>query len=402
MKEDRIAEREEIAELRQKVQRLEQLLEQERNGTKHNLTSRLGALEELVDRYKAEMESEVKTAYKGIEGLWHNIGVLQRQARSHDDRIDALIDANQATQDDIQSLQTRIIEVDDASMMLEERVDSLVSLDSRNSRTKRTTSLPLTNGPLTERPVTELQSTNGNASKAWTVHVSLLPKASQPFPFEKDTLAYKRALSRGLHRVIAIPGTDSQSFTERISSEFAPLLQGRPWMPLVAKICDAQNLRGLPMLRQLPSAKIDDSLYNHGFLKNNCATVDSNGNIPDLYIAMRNDTFSWAELQQSPIVVAGLEACWEYDTILDGGSRLDDETHQHKDELDEKPKPDEKPSAGDLLRAWSPPTTRLKRTAAAVSRKSSFGSVEGDSNNKRVKTLSQRVTPATAVEVNGR
>src|SRR5450432_3859303 len=83
MKEDRIAEREEIAELRQKVQRLEQLLEQERNGTKHNLTSRLGALEELVDRYKAEMESEVKTAYKGIEGLWHNIGVLQRQARSH-------------------------------------------------------------------------------------------------------------------------------------------------------------------------------------------------------------------------------------------------------------------------------------------------------------------------------
>ena len=125
VKEERPTEREEIEGLKLQVQRLEELLEQERDGVKHKLTTRLGELEEHVDKCKAEMESEVKTAYRGIEGLWHNIATLQRQARQHDDRIDALVDANQATQDDVQALQKRVIEVDDASMLLEERMDSL-------------------------------------------------------------------------------------------------------------------------------------------------------------------------------------------------------------------------------------------------------------------------------------
>ena len=394
-KEDRSSEREEIEALKQKVQRLEERLEHENTGTKHSLTTRLSELEELVDKCKAEMESEMKNAYRGIEGLWHNVATLQRQARFHDDRIDALMDASQAMQDDVRTLQTRVIEVDDASMVLEERIDSLSSAGPGTGRSKRMSTSPSTSNATADNSETEIQPPAAKSgSQAWTVHVSLLPKASQPFPFEKDTIAYKRALSRGLHRVIAIPGPHSESFTQKISSEFGPLLQGRSWMPLVAKICDAENLRGLPMLKQLPAARIDEKLYDLDFLKQNCATLDANGNILDLYIAMRSDTFSWAELRRSTPYLAGLEACWNYDTILDGGARLEDDPQKCKDILDEVPNNDEKPSAGDLLRAWSPPATRLKRTASAISRTSSFGSADGES--KRAKVPRQRVS--TAVE----
>lgn len=400
MKEERQTEREEIEGLKLQIQRLEELLEQERDGVKQKLTTRLGELEEYVDKCKVEIESEVKTAYRGIEGLWHNIATLQRQARQHDDRIDALVDASQATQDDVETLKKRVIDVDDASMLLEERIDSLTPpLDSIRPRPKQKNSPPSSTSMKIEEMICGTRLVDNEVvSKSWTAHVSLLPQASQPFPFEKDTLAYKRALSRGLHRIIAIPGPDSQSFSQKISSEFAPLLKGRRWMPLVAKICDAETLRGLPMLRQLESAQLDEALHDLDFLKNNCATLDVNGNILDLYIAMRDDTFSWAELYRSPPNVEGLEACWKYDTILDGTPRLDDESQTANDPSDDSLNKDEKASAGDLIRTWSPPATRLKRTASAISRSPSFGSTDGES--KRPKSARQRVgvTTPTVVE----
>lgn len=382
-KEERPTEREEIEGLRQQIQRLEELLEQERDGVKHKLTARLGELEEHVDKCKGEIESEIKTAYWGIEGLWHNIDKLQRQARSHDDRIDALIDANQAIQDDVQALQKRVIEVDDASMLLEERLDNLTSDPTRLSL-KQESSSPSTGEVRRENASTEIQPIDNDiVSKSWTAHVSLLPEASAPFPFEKDSLKYKRALSRGLHRMVAIPGPDSQSFTRKISSEFAPLLRGRQWMPLVAKICDAKNLRGLPMLRQLEPSQIDENLYDLDFLKKNCATLDVHGNILDLYIAMRDHNFSWAELQHSPPFIEGLEACWNHDAILDGSPLLEDESQTVKELSDDTLCTDDKPSAGDRRRQFSPPSTKMKRTASAISRTSSFGSADGDKKRAR-------------------
>lgn len=208
-----------------------------------------------------------------------------------------------------------------------------------------------------------------------------MPTASQPFPFEKDTMAYKRVLSRGLHRVVAVPGSDSQSFVQATSKEFQSLLKGRQWMPLVAKICDAEHLTGLPMLRQLPASLADSQLYDFEFLRRHCATLDRNGNILDLYIAMCDDAFAWPELQASPVFLSGLEACWDFDPFLDG-SRLDEDGGEFDDV-----KSDDKQSAGDLLRAWSPPTTRLKRTASGVSRTSSFGSTDDGSKRNKIQQI---------------
>jgi hypothetical protein len=434
-REDRLVERAEIESLKHKISRLEEILDRDRYGGRNSLTSRLSGLEELVDKCKGEMESEIKTAYRGIEGLWNNVGKLQKQAKLHDDRIDELADANHASEDDIKTLQTKLIDIDDVTMQLEERLDAMVSSGRLRSRRKSpsdpndkvsdavqeseddttpTTSKSVATAEERSQSRLEIQSrdrlgsiptspststsSKSASSDTWTVHISLLPKASQPFPFEKDTSAYKRCLSRGLHRVVVITGRDYESFTTDVSKEFLGLLKGRPWMPLVAKICDAENLIGLPMLRQLPANQINSQLYDHEFLKNNCATVDVNGKILALYIAMCADTFSWSDLEYSAVYAPYLEASWEYDPFLDG-PRLEDDAHSYRDSGEEAVLGDDRPSAGDLLRGWSPPTTRLKRTASAISRTSSFGSADGES--KRAK-MQQRQCAGTPVDRVGR
>ncbi|KAI9740732.1 MAG: hypothetical protein M1818_004697 [Claussenomyces sp. TS43310] len=382
-KHERRSDNEELGTLRLQISRLEESLEQERHGGQHSLASRLSQMEELVEKYKTEMECEVKTVYRGLEGLWQNVGVLQKYARVHEDRIDSLVDANGAAQDDIGSLQSRLIDLDDASMRLEDRIDAFTSPVHRSV----THPLLITN---TDSASPSPSPSTVGAPQTWTVHISLLPTASQPFPFEKDTIAYKRCLSRGLHRVVAIPGPENDYFNRTVSQEFRDLLQGRPWMPLVAKLCDVKSLQGLPMLRQLPPSKIDPGLYDYEFLRRNCATVDPKGKILDLYIAMSNDTFSWYGIKVSKVYLAGLEACWEHDAVLDG-PLLDDDA-QSKACSDE----DDKTSAGDLLRAWSPPATRLKRTAAAMSRTSSFDSMDDETNKPQ---LQKRQCAGTAVEM---
>jgi hypothetical protein len=195
----------------------------------------------------------------------------------------------------------------------------------------------------------------------WTVHISLLPNASKPFPFERNTNAYQRCLSRGLHRTVAIPATSSDSFNSAVSEAFGKLLKGRPWMPLEAKLCDAKQLRGLPMLRPLDTAQMDGP-YDYDFLQKFCAVCDPSGSIDSLYIAMRSDTLSWHAMKQAPVWMEGLEQCWEYDPLLDAvDTFVDDEEGQVDDPS--------RPAAGDIISV----IPSLKRAASEMSRSGSFG-----------------------------
>lgn len=117
--------------------------------------------------------------------------------------------------------------------------------------------------------------------------------------------------------MVVIPDTDAASFKKAIDKAFIDNLRGRPWHPLVARLCDAENLCGLPMLRQLEPHLIG-SVYDADFLQHNCAVNDESGKILDLYIAMSDDTISWAELKEVPQYKFGLEGAWEYDIYLDG------------------------------------------------------------------------------------
>jgi len=191
-------------------------------------------------------------------------------------------------------------------------------------------------------------------------------------PFEKDTNAYKRCLSRGLHRMLAVPGYDAESFNRAVSDAFHDFLLGRPWMPLDAKLCDAPPLIGLPMLRPLPKHEIDVRQYNYHWLSQRCATTTPNGKIADLYIAMIDESLTWNEIYRAPAFIQGLESCWQHDKVLDQHSRQGDDPYEASLE--------EEASAGDIL----PNMIRQKRPNSVLSQ-SNFGSTEGDLFAKRAR-----------------
>lgn len=403
-KEASSVERHELEALREKIHQLETELDRERHGGGGGLVDRLGRLEDLVDKSKTENDAEFKNLYRGIGGLWQNVGALNKKTPYYDDHIEGLVD-------DVHRIRNRLIEIDDASMRVEDRVDALensstpaASFGSRRRKASTPPSVmldPLADNainlvetisdshiplrimsieePLHSQTFRERVASVGSSSPAWTVHVSLLPTPSQPFPFEKDTAAYKRCLSRGLHRVIAVPDSDGYSFVNTISDTFVEILKERPWHPLVAKICDAKNLRGLPMLRQLDASLINSD-YDYDFLQKHCAVSDEFGNILDIYIAMSEDSISWTDLKNLSPFLDGLEASWTYDSYLDGPYLETDGNEDSNSDVIEK-----RPSAGDIL-PWSPPSTRLKRKKSEISRTPSFGSsAEGESTRAKMR-----------------
>jgi hypothetical protein len=167
-----------------------------------------------------------------------------------------------------------------------------------------------------------------------------------------------------MHRTVAIRGTSSESFVAAVSQTFENLLKGRPWMPLQAKLCDAKQLRGLPMLRPLDPTLVDCD-FDAEFLQRHCAVCDPSGNIDSLYIAMRADTLSWYALKLAPAWMEGLEASWTYDPVLlDASDPFDDD---YEDDGDQ---PMARPAAGDIVSTFNP---SLKRAASEISRSASFG-----------------------------
>ncbi|EPE27735.1 hypothetical protein GLAREA_04526 [Glarea lozoyensis ATCC 20868] len=408
----------EVEELKARVRMLEHELDKERRGGGGGLVDRLSRLEELVDRNREEGASETKALYRGMEGIWHHIGLWNKRAPYYDDTIEGLVD-------DVHRMRNQLIEVDHASIRVEERVESLensgaaIPILSRRRRAStppsviddveqsierrgrpsprdRETSIyrDMNDEDPNVRSFRERVSSVGSDPEAWTVHVSLLPTYSQPFPFEKDTAAYKRCLSRGLHQVIVIPDATSFSFRTAISDAFQHILHGRQWQPLVAQLCNAKNLRGLPMLRQLERHLVDMD-YNMEFLERNCAVVDDSGKILDLYIAMSEETLSWVELKDISPFKPGLEAAWVYDPLLDGPcmdsvtSSTARQTHDSNDR---------RPAAGDLVPNFFE-TQSLKRSASEISRTPSFGS-SADADGTRAKM--RRQCTASNVDIVGR
>jgi hypothetical protein len=259
-------------------------------------------------------------------------------------------------------LRNRQLELLDSDEVLEERIEKLESTEPLSpTQEYGPTSTPL--NLLHILPTATMASTRSSENvppatqptvnellRSWTVHVSLMPSKDTPFPFEKDTTSYKRCLSRGLHRMLAVEGNDAQSFKDAVSRAFEPLLKGRPWVPLQAKLCDAERLQGLPMLRPLEPRLLQGN-YDQAFLKQHCAVLDAGGRIDSLYIAMEHDSLSWNFLRRSPVYLQGLESAWTYDSVLDKKDEQD-LSRDHKGE-----EGDESPPAGNIVGAL----TGLKR-----------------------------------------
>lgn len=385
----------ELELLRQRVQQLEELLA--RGSEKENeMVRRVSELEGVLESRIEEIGQEIRKTYGNLNRAWHSIGGLEKRSVGHEHKFQD-VDAHLKNVDqELRRLHERQCELSDADISLEEQLLELTESmeepvettptargrqrhasipdptpalsrspgatnrkqrpSSRRSMIPTTVTTPIL--PVRPHPAPP-RSANSATSALWTVHISLLPSISLPFPFERDTNAYKRCLSRGLHQVVAVNGTSSEAFVSAVSKAFGSLLRGRAWVPLQAKLCDAETLQGLPMLRPL-GPSLMDSRFDMDFLGTHCAVLDIHGTIDSLYIAMCRDSLSWHALRRSPVYLQGLEASWEYDPMLDLNDPFeDDET------VDES----NRPSAGDLV--GSLPS--LKRAASEISRSSSFG-----------------------------
>jgi polyhydroxyalkanoate synthesis regulator phasin len=111
-------ERSELEVLKEKINQLEEKLDQERYVGRAELVERLGRLEEAVDKGKAENDSEMKNVHRAMGGLWQHIGILEKRTPQQEDRIEGLLD-------DVERMRHQFMEVDDASMQLEDRVEAL-------------------------------------------------------------------------------------------------------------------------------------------------------------------------------------------------------------------------------------------------------------------------------------
>ncbi|KAI6274065.1 hypothetical protein MCOR14_011231 [Pyricularia oryzae] len=359
-----------------------------RNRDRNDCIPRLGNLEELVERSMGEVRSELLNAWANISQSWNSIRELESKLQQQNDRLSNLLATDQrrtgdvdVLRADVKRLEDRVKELHDADIALEERVEALETAEDLEesttpSRPRRASIIDLNprhsapdvtafNSPIRSTPAIRprnLIPLVPEGATTWTTHISLLPDKTTPFPFEKDTKAYQRCLSRGLHQTVVVNGFGAEAFSSAVTTAFASLLKGRQWMPLEAQLCNAKTLQGLPMLRQLSDSLVHGK-YDYQFLRKYCGVCDPNGRIESLYIAMRFDTLSWHALRHAPVYKERLEGCWEYDHQLDHDSALLDD-----DDFGE----DNRPSAGDLL----PPTvaSSLKRTAAEISRSNSFGS----------------------------
>ncbi|KAF3760236.1 hypothetical protein M406DRAFT_95762 [Cryphonectria parasitica EP155] len=364
--------KQELVLLRQRVRQLEELL-LKGSDKENEVIQRVSELEGVVETRTEEMSQEIKKTYGNINRAWHSIEELERRTGEHDHRFRGVGGHLKNVDDELHLLRGRQCELNDAELNLEERFLELVeSIEDGLEDTSRRASSgasqrralpPVVSAPSAPaRPSSVQQSrpvTSAASEELWTVHVSLLPSNSLPFPFERHTNAYKRCLSRGLHQMVAVNGTSSDAFVSAVSQAFSRLLKNRPWVPLQAKLCDAESLQGLPMLRPLDPMLVGSG-YDVDFLRSHCAVLDTHGKIDSLYIAMQHSTLSWHALRHSPIFLPGLEASWEHDPMLDVNAPFDD---------DENVDDSHRPSAGDLVGVLP----NLKRAASEISRSSSFG-----------------------------
>ncbi|KAL6863198.1 hypothetical protein ACO1O0_003442 [Amphichorda felina] len=352
--------RDQIENVKQRINVLEQQVElYGEHADLSQVVPRLSQLEETMDRNREELQNEIKGSYRNISAAWQLIEQLQRRMVAFEETHRVQSEQLTRAGKELEDLRNRNLELLETDEMLEERIERLEGMDAlpspvlepltkdvasdlvpnpmpsnvfqrRRSSASRPT-LPLTNmGNQTSTQLvdastadTKLSEASG-ASGAWTVHISLLPSRELPFPFEKDTTAYKRCLSRGLQRMVAVEGTDGKAFISAVSRAFRNVLQGASWEPLRAKICDARKLEGLPMLRTL-GRDAGHGDYNLEFLRRHCGVCDADGRIQALYLGVQEKALSWPKIKQLPVYVEGLESSWEYDKYLDHRGDDDDD-----------------------------------------------------------------------------
>lgn len=387
---DSPVEKREVERLKQRLEILEDQLDADRHGSLANVISQYRGPGEGAVNGDEDKSQELRNIYGNISRIWLSIQQLEVRANTTAKTQHGSPSYRQLGRTDAVDSQAVNAGGCGSAWKLgdtqpEKGSKALESLSLAHHRHHRaSTSQGVAELPLSvtgvgtqpvEQTVVSSRPLRPITLDPWTVHISLLPDMSRPFPFERDTVAYKRCLSRGLQRMVVVGGPDADAFASIVSRTFGHLLQGRPWMPLQARLCAAEQLSGLPMLRPL-DVRLPGHRFDHEFLRKHCAVCDPRGKIESLYLAPRMGALSWKILKDAPVYIGGLEASWAHDPALDQPGPF------HSDSRDDRPQ------------LWAGDVTGMasKRTAAEISPTPSPGGSsppdEGEGSRKLQRTRS--------------
>ena len=330
-----------IEGVKRRVVALEQQLEAGRDHRDINsIVVRLSQLEETADKNREDLQGQVKASYRNIAAAWQLIEELKNKMASYEDH-------SRAHSEQLHNLSNRHLELLETDEMLEERIEKLEGMDTlpspaqeaatsdvfrvanlteehlsahsrRLSCTSRQKPLSLMpGGDATTQSFIERKSGNASTtSGSWTVHVSVLPSQHQSFPFEKDSIAYKRCLSRGLQQMVAVEGSSGDCFVAAVSKAFEHILKDAAWEPMRIRSSKAGSIEDPPALQPLePNTSTRD--YRRDFLQEMCAVCDGQGRMMAIYLAITDNSFTWSKVRSLPVYIRGLEASWKFDESLD-------------------------------------------------------------------------------------
>ncbi|CAI6084736.1 unnamed protein product [Clonostachys chloroleuca] len=400
--------------LRQRVQALEQQLISATDGQERldQTIHRLSQMEEAVERNQEEIRTDFKSSYKHMSAAWSLVEQLQKRLSAFEEKQNLQTVQMERAGKELDDLRNRNLELLETDEMLEERIEQLEQPTSSHHQPtgERRSASPEADIPAPKHSSSPSQQHHSTTDKlkcdtssqppihpvhldladapvptaiipsgVWTMHVSVLPSRDQPFPFEKDTAAYKRCLSRGLQRVVPVQGYSAEAITSAISKFFHPILQSNAWEPLEAKVCDARRLEGLPMLRPL-EPEINRTTYDMGLIMGRCAVRDGSGRIQSMYVALKRGKLSWNTIRDFPVYMEGLESSWAFDRFLDQDGESDGDVDGEG--ADVRARRSSMP-----LVTTSTPSVSLKRSSAEMELGgiASNGSVDGESEAPRAK-----------------
>ncbi|KAI9806355.1 MAG: hypothetical protein M1825_006470 [Sarcosagium campestre] len=111
-----------------RVEQLESELKGDRNNHHGNAYMRVKTLEDTLEKEHFDREEDIKGVYRSIQGVYHNLSLAQLltsdRLTSQDDKIDEVLDKTSGFCDELSTVRTRLIELDDYTMGLEDRVAS--------------------------------------------------------------------------------------------------------------------------------------------------------------------------------------------------------------------------------------------------------------------------------------
>ncbi|KAF2656175.1 hypothetical protein K491DRAFT_597325 [Lophiostoma macrostomum CBS 122681] len=290
-------------------------------------------LKQELFRERLAREEHYRT-HKAIEArLYENMHLMKVHM---DDKVEAVVDKTQEFNDQIKAVQERLTMVDEVTMDLENRLDRVEHGGASLSRevtpgvaTPKATPKPTIQAPpvpqlpLLMQPQHMLGQLPIRSDKkyplSWTVRVIFVPRKSQKFAYDPDSVGYRRCASRKLQQNLDFPSQDSSCFANRIENAFKGVLRGRAWMPMTGHR-PADEPFGRMALQVLPQDLIVRDVWDYPFLEDHCIAHDKmQGDI--LYFTLQYEDVTWNEIRFLPPVVGADESCWQPDDELDGTAK---------------------------------------------------------------------------------